>query len=126
VEVYILLYQTGNRIQRTLTGCPKHKILINVFTWLSEIGIKIRTQKVVFSKCLLYLGVVCVFVLFCLGFCTDHFVVIRLNLTCLHCLQHSFFEHLLNLYYSTFKKPVNESHFNRYQTLFTMIFLNNK
>jgi len=35
----------------------------------------------------------------CVGFCTGHFVMGLLNLTCLHCLQHSFFEHLFNLYY---------------------------
>jgi len=32
-------------------------------------------------------------------FCTGHFVMVPLNLTYLHCLQHSFFEHLFNLYY---------------------------
>ena len=31
--------------------------------------------------------------------CTGHFVMVRLNLTYLQCLQHSFFEHLFNLYY---------------------------
>jgi len=39
---------------------------------------------------------------FCLVLCvfmwTGHFVLVPLNLTCLHCLQHSFFEHLFNLY----------------------------
>jgi len=28
-----------------------------------------------------------------------HFVMVPLNLTYLHCLQHSLFEHLFNLYY---------------------------
>jgi len=32
-------------------------------------------------------------------FCTGHFVMLPLNLTYLHCLQHSLFEHLFNLYY---------------------------
>jgi len=31
------------------------------------------------------------------GSCTGHFVMVPLNLACLHCLQHSFFE-LLNIY----------------------------
>ena len=31
-------------------------------------------------------------------FCAGHFVMVPMNLTCLYCLQHSFFEHLLNLY----------------------------
>jgi len=30
---------------------------------------------------------------------TGLFVTVSLNLTCLHCLQHSFFEHLFNVYY---------------------------
>jgi len=33
------------------------------------------------------------------SFCTGHFVMVPLNLTYLHCLQHSLFEHLFNLYY---------------------------
>ena len=41
----------------------------------------------------------CFCVVLCVGFCTGHFVMVPLNLTCLHCLQHSFFEHLFNLYY---------------------------
>jgi len=39
------------------------------------------------------------FVVRCVGFCTGHFVMVPLNLTNLHCLQHSFFEHFFNLYY---------------------------
>jgi len=35
----------------------------------------------------------------CVGFCTGYFVTVPLNLTYLHCLQHSFFGHLFNLYY---------------------------
>ena len=31
-------------------------------------------------------------------FCTGHFVMVPLNLTCPHCLQHFFFEHLFHLY----------------------------
>jgi len=39
------------------------------------------------------------FCVLCVGFCTGHFVMVPLNLTYLHCLQHSVFEHLFNLYY---------------------------
>ena len=50
------------------------------------------------SKCLLRLGVLRVFVLFCVFvFGTGHFVIVPFNLTCLHCL-HYFFEHHCNLY----------------------------
>jgi len=46
-------------------------------------------------------GVVRVFVSFCVfSFCTDHLHMVPLNLTYLHCLQHSLFKHLFNLYYS--------------------------
>jgi len=38
------------------------------------------------------------FVVPCASFCTDHFVMVPLNMTYLHCLQHSLFEHLCNLY----------------------------
>ena len=34
----------------------------------------------------------------CVSFCTGHFVLVPLNMTYLHCLQHSLFEHLFNLY----------------------------
>jgi len=44
---------------------------------------------------------VCFCAVLCVGFCTVHFVMAPLNLTCLHCLQHSFFEHYFNLYYIT-------------------------
>ena len=35
------------------------------------------------------------------GFCTGHFVMVPLGMTYLHCLQHSLFEHLFNLYLKT-------------------------
>jgi len=35
----------------------------------------------------------CACAFLCVGFCTGHFVMVPLNLNCLHCLQHSFFEH---------------------------------
>ena len=34
----------------------------------------------------------------CVSFCTGQFVMVPLNMTCLHCLQHSLFEHLFHLY----------------------------
>jgi len=36
---------------------------------------------------------------FCASFWTGHFVMVPLNMTYLHCLQHSLFEHLFNFYY---------------------------
>jgi len=57
-----------------------------------------------FSKCLLRHDVVRVFVSsLVLVFCTGHFVMVPLNMTYLHvhCLQHSLFEHLFNLYYNS-------------------------
>ena len=38
------------------------------------------------------------FVLFCV-FCTVHFAMVLINVTCSHCLQNVFFEHLFHLYY---------------------------
>ena len=35
--------------------------------------------------------------------CTGNFVMVPINLTCPHCLQHFFFEHLFHLYYETLK-----------------------
>ena len=49
------------------------------------------------SKCLLRHGVLRVFVSFCVSFCTGNFVMVPINLTYLHCFQHSLFEHLFNL-----------------------------
>ena len=40
----------------------------------------------------------CFCVVRCVGFCTGHFDMVPLNLTYLHCLQHSQFEHHFNLY----------------------------
>ena len=45
------------------------------------------------------LGVLHVFMLFCVFvFVQAIFVFVPLNFKCLHCLQHSFFEHLFNFY----------------------------
>jgi len=38
----------------------------------------------------------------CVSFCTGHFVMMPLNMTYLHCLQHSLFKHLFNLYCNQF------------------------
>ena len=54
-------------------------------------------QKVFLSKCLLRLGVLRVFVLFCALVSVG--AILPLNLKYLHCLQHYFFEHLFNLYH---------------------------
>ena len=44
------------------------------------------------------------------SFCTGHFVMVPLNMTYLHCLQHSLFEHLFNLYYTTTEKFLLREH----------------
>ena len=60
---------------------------------------------------LFFLNVCCVMVFYvfcvvlCVGFCTGHFVTVPLNLTCLHCLQYSFFEHLFNFILYIFCAP---------------------
>jgi len=65
--------------------CPKNSTQI-VFYWTT-----------VASWCS-----VCFCVVLCVCFfCTGHCVMVPLNLTCLHYLQHSFFEHLYNLYKSS-------------------------
>ena len=49
---------------------------------------------------------VCYVLLFCMFravlnacLCMGRFAMVPLNLTCLYCLQHNFFEHLFNFYY---------------------------
>ena len=65
----------------------------------AEYGFVLKNTKKSF-----FLHVCCVMVLYvfcvvlCVSFCTGHFVMVPLNLTYLHCLQQSFFEHLFNLY----------------------------
>jgi len=60
---------------------------------------KTHTRNVFFSECLLPLGVLLVFcAVLCVCFCTSHFEMVPLNMTYLHCLQHSSCEHLFNLY----------------------------
>jgi len=67
---------------------------------------KIKNKKsekhtIVFSKRLLRNGVLRVFVSFCvLVFVRGIFVMVPLNLTYLHCIQHFFFENLFNLNYN--------------------------
>jgi len=41
----------------------------------------------------------------CVSFCTGHFVMVPLNMTYLHCLQHSLFEHLQFILYLRFCLP---------------------
>jgi len=70
-----------------------------------------------FMSCLLRLDVCVFFVPFlCVCLCTGHFVMVPLNMTCLHCVQHSFCEHLLNLYYT---KPLQRSKLKQCFTAFT-------
>jgi len=59
-----------------------------------------KHKNIVFQNvcCVMMLYVFCV--VLCVSFCTGHFFMVPLNMTYLHCLQHSLFEHLLHLYYS--------------------------
>ena len=65
-----------------------------------KISKKTHTQKDFFSvsvasRCsVLFCAVLCVY------FCTSRLVMVHSNVTCLHCLQNSFFEHHFNLYYN--------------------------
>ena len=60
-----------------------------------------KTQKYSLSKCMLRHDVVRIFCVFpYVSFCTGHFVMVPLNMTYLHCLQHSLFEPLFNLYWN--------------------------
>jgi len=67
-----------------------------------------QTQTIVFflNGCcvLLFYVFVCCYVCW---FCTGHFVMVPLNLTYLHYLQHFFFEHLVNLYHNQYKTFYN-------------------
>jgi len=40
----------------------------------------------------------------------ETFIMVPLNLTYLHCLQHSFFEHLFNLYYDVLTRKESTPH----------------
>jgi len=62
-----------------------------------SIAVVLFYYKKAFSKCLLRLGVLRVFVLFCALVSVG--AILPLNLKYLHCLQHYFFEHLFNLYH---------------------------
>ena len=58
----------------------------NLFVWVNFVWHRFKT-------CILR-------VLLCtVCFCTGHFVMVPINLTCPHCLQHFFFVHLFHLYY---------------------------
>jgi len=58
---------------------------------MSESGGR-QTLKVGNARAVLLCVALCVFL------CTGHFVMVSLNLSCLHCLQPYFFEHHFNLY----------------------------
>ena len=57
------------------------------------------------SECIRH-DVVSFCVLSCVSLCTGHFVMVPLNMTYLHCVQHSLFEHLFNLYYDSMSLSV--------------------
>ena len=51
----------------------------------------------------------CFCAVLCVCFCTGRFVMVPFNLTCLHCLQHIFFEHHFNLYFYYIKIAAGRS-----------------
>ena len=58
----------------------------------------------------------CFCVVLCWFFvCTGHFVMVPLNLTCLHCLQQSFFKHFFNLCYTTTTSYNNNNNNNNHK-----------
>ena len=65
---------------------------------MNTLGIKVQQETLLI--CSVFFGIGDdTFVLFCVLFlCTGHFITVPLYLTYLHCLQHSVFEHLFNLY----------------------------
>jgi len=100
----IKIVQIKWSVWKSLT-VPRRSLNISWRIHLRNYNKKIRkTQKYSFSECLLRHDVVRVFVSFCIGFCTGHFVMVPLNLTYLHYLQHSLFKHLFNLYYKSVKR----------------------
>jgi len=71
-------------------------------------------MNVCISFCLLRHDVVRVLVFLCVSF-KGHFVMVPLNLTYLHCLQHSLYEHLFNLYCKTLYIYITGKKHNRKQ-----------
>jgi len=74
----------------------------SVFVCLSGLTFQSNFNAVVPRMAFLNVCSVIVFYVFCVvlcvGFCRGHFAMVPLNLTYLHCLQHSFVEHLFILY----------------------------
>jgi len=65
--------------------------------WANKNGYIQKTKKTVYSK--YYVLLFCVFravLKICLSL--DYFIMVPLNFTDLHCLEHFFFEHLFNFY----------------------------
>ena len=90
----------------------KYNFHHNAYSWELLIQTKIL-KMITFKRLRLLFGVAydlnvsffhrrccrCFRVVPCVSFCTGHFVMVPLNMTYQHCLQHSLFEHLFNLYH---------------------------
>ena len=63
------------------------------------------------------------FVVPCASFCTGHFVMVPLNMTYLHCLQHSLFEHLFNLYVYVYEFTMGVQLNNNLHNLLAIVFI---
>ena len=59
---------------------------------------KTKHTKIVYSECLLRLVVLRVLCCSVCVFCKGFFVMVPLNLACLHCLQHFFFKYISSIY----------------------------
>jgi len=79
----------------------RYSIYIHVYNQCKR-NIRYNTTTPTFKiKCIMYQNIFGFFcVVLCVSFCTGQFVMVPLNLTYLHCLQRSLFEHLFNLYWN--------------------------
>jgi len=98
---FVFVFHLNNRFEIMLWLPPLIKLCFNQ-KWLLKMYIYLICDISdiiwnVFICCALVLFVFCA--VLCVCFCTGHFVIVPLNLTRLHCLQHSFLEHHFNLYY---------------------------
>jgi len=77
-----------------------------------------KTKKTHFflNACFVLVFYVFFCVVLCFGICTGHLVMVHLNLTYLHCLQHYLFKHIFNLYYIIIGYVVCSYFINDYNT----------
>ena len=81
--------------------CTTFCIKIKASLWVQSLTLCLKkpTRNSLFWRSFASRCSVCFCAVPCVCFCTDHFVMVSLNLTCLPCLQYSIFEHLFSFYY---------------------------